>query len=66
MFADSFLDVPRSERSRRGYATLISFTAEAVVVGALLLTPLLCVRALPRVQWMASLVSPPPPAVATA
>jgi protein TonB len=66
MFADSFLDVPWSERSRRGYATLISFTAEAIVVGALLLTPLLYVRGLPRVQWMASLVSPPPPAVAPA
>ena len=61
MFADSFLDVPWSERSRRSYATLISFTVEALVVGALLLTPLLYVRGLPRVQWMASLVSPPPP-----
>jgi len=66
MFADSFLDVPWNERSRRGCATLISFTVEAFVVGGLLLTPLLYVRGLPRVQWMASLVSPPPPAVAPA
>jgi protein TonB len=61
MFADSFLDVPWSERSRRGSATLISFALEAFLVGALLLTPYFYVRGLPRVQWMASLVSPPPP-----
>ncbi len=65
MFADSLLDVSWSERSRRGYATLISFTLEAFVVGALLLTPFLYVRGLPRVQWMASLVSPPPPPAVT-
>jgi protein TonB len=61
MFADSFLDVPWNDRSRRGYATLISFTLEGLAVGALLLMPLLYVQGLPHVQWMATLVSPPPP-----
>jgi periplasmic protein TonB len=60
MFADSFLDVPWSERSRRGYATMISFTLEAFVVIALLLSPLLYVHGLPRAQWMAAVVAPPP------
>ncbi len=61
MFADSFLDVSWTDRSRRGYATLVSFTAEALLVAALLLVPLLYVHGLPHIQWSAALVSPPPP-----
>ncbi len=61
MFADSVLDVPWTDRSRRGYATLISFALESLVVGGLLLMPVLYLQGLPHVQWMAALVLPAPP-----
>jgi protein TonB len=61
MFADSLLDVSWRDRSRRGYATLISFTLEALAVGALITAPFLYVQGLPRAQWMATLSVPAPP-----
>ncbi len=61
MFADSVLDVPWTDRSRRGYATLLSFVLESLVVGGLLLTPVLYLQGLPHTQWMAALVLPAPP-----
>jgi len=67
MFADSLLQVSQRERSRRGYATLISFTLESLAVGVVLLLPLLYLQGLPQVQMaMLSLpvspVAPLPPA----
>ena len=61
MFADSVLNVPWTDRSRRGYATLISFAVESLVVGGLLLMPILYVQGLPHVQWMGGEVLPAPP-----
>ena len=61
MFADSLLDTSWTDRSRRSYATLISFGIEALAVAALLITPLLYVHGLPQLQWTSSLVAPPAP-----
>lgn len=61
MFADSLLDSPWTDRSRRGWTTLVSFAVQAVAVGSLLLLPLLYTQGLPRLQLMAALVAPSPP-----
>ncbi|HWY56773.1 MAG TPA: energy transducer TonB [Terriglobales bacterium] len=61
MFADSLLDSPWTDRSRRGLTTLVSFAVQSVAVGALLLLPLLYTQGLPQLQLIASLVAPTPP-----
>jgi periplasmic protein TonB len=61
MFADSLLDSPWADRSRRGWTTLVSFTMQAVAVGGLFLLPLLYTQGLPQLQLMAALVVPTPP-----
>src|SRR5277367_4901631 len=61
MFADSLLDSPRADRSRRGWTTLVSFAAQALAAGALLLLPLLYTQVLPQFQLVARLVAPAPP-----
>jgi protein TonB len=58
MFADSFCDSSWADRSLRGWTTLISFAAQAVALGSLLLLPLFFAAGLPRPQWMAHLVAP--------
>ena len=61
MFADSLLENPWAERSRRGWTTLISFAVQAAAVGGLLLLPLLYTQGLPQLQLIAALVAPTPP-----
>ena len=61
MFADSLLENPWADRSRRGWTTLISFAAQAAAVGGLLLLPLLYTQGLPQLQLIAALVAPTPP-----
>jgi periplasmic protein TonB len=61
MFADSLLDTPWTDRSRRGWTTLISFATQACAVGGLLLLPLLYTQGLPQLQSLAWLVAPAPP-----
>jgi len=61
MFADSLLDSPWSERSRRGWTTLASFALQAAASGVLLLLPLLYTQGLPQLQLMSALVAPSPP-----
>ena len=48
MFADSFCDSGWSNRSHRGWTTLVSFALQALAVGCLLLLPLLYTQGLPR------------------
>jgi len=60
MFADSLLDSPRTDRSRRGFSTLVSFAVQALAVGGLLLLPLLYTQGLPKLQ-LARVVAPTPP-----
>jgi len=64
MFADSLLENSWTDRSRRGWTTLVSFAVQAIAVGSLLLLPLLYTQGLPQLQLIAALVapSPPPPA----
>jgi periplasmic protein TonB len=61
MFADSLLDSHWADRSRRGWMTLVSFAAQAVGAGVLLLLPLFYTQVLPQVQLVARLVAPTPP-----
>jgi protein TonB len=61
MFADSLLDSPWADRSRRGWTTLVSFALQAVAVGGLLLLPLLYTQGLPQFQLIFALMAPTPP-----
>ena len=61
MFADSLIDSPWADRSRRGWTTLVSFALQAVGVGSLLLLPLLYPQGLPKLQLIDALVAPTPP-----
>jgi protein TonB len=62
MFADSLLDSPWADRSRRSWTTLVSFAMQAAAVGGLFLLPLLYTQGLPQLQlWDAGLLAPVPP-----
>jgi protein TonB len=61
MFADSLLSSSWSDRSRRGWTTLFSFSLQAAAASVLFLLPLLYTQALPQFQLMAALVAPTPP-----
>ena len=61
MFADSLIDTTWTDRSRRGWTTLVSFAMQAAGLGGLLLLPLLYTQGLPQLQLMSSLVAPAPP-----
>jgi periplasmic protein TonB len=60
MFADSLLASSWSDRSRRGWTTLFSFSLQAGAAGVLFLLPLLYTQGLPQFQLMAALVAPTP------
>jgi periplasmic protein TonB len=61
MFADFLLDSRWADRSRRGWTTLASFTAQAVAAGVLFLLPLFYTQVLPQFQLVSRLVAPSPP-----
>ena len=61
MFADSLLDSPWADRSRRGWTTLASFALQALAVCGLLLLPLLYTQGLPQLQLISVLTDPTPP-----
>jgi protein TonB len=64
MFADSFCDSSWSNRSHRGWTTLVSFALQALAIGCLLFLPLLYTEGLPRLAVLAPVLAPaPPPAV---
>jgi periplasmic protein TonB len=62
MFADSFCDSGWSNRSHRGWTTLVSFGLQALAVGCLLLLPLLYTQGLPRLMLLSPVLAPEPPA----
>ena len=67
MFADSLLDSQGLDRSRRGWATLVSFSVQALAVTCLLIVPLFYTQVLPRLESVSRVISPPigaPPAQA--
>jgi protein TonB len=61
MFADSFCDSGWSNRSHRGWTTLVSFALQALAVGCLLQLPLLYTQGLPRLSLLAPLLLTPAP-----
>jgi len=61
MFADSLLDSPWADRSRRGWSTIASFAAQALGLGMLLMLPLLYTEGLPRLQLVQAIAPPAPP-----
>ena len=64
MFADSLLDSAYGNRSHRGWATLASFAAQALVVCTLLILPLIHPEGLPRLKLLSGIgpiLAPPPP-----
>jgi periplasmic protein TonB len=61
MFADFSTDSEWQNHSHRGWTTLISFAAQAVAVGSLLLLPLFYTEGLPRLAMLAPLLAPAPP-----
>jgi protein TonB len=61
LFSDSLLDMGKSERSRRKFATVFSFTFQCLLIGILLVMPLMFTEALPKHQLLTFLVVPPPP-----
>jgi protein TonB len=62
MFADPFCDTPWAQTSRRGWTTLISFAAQTLGVGVLLLLPLIYNEAIPAIRLSSLLTVPLPPA----
>ena len=63
MFAESFCDSGWSNRSHRGWTTLVSFAIQALAISCLPFLPLLYTQGLPRLALLAPLVAPAPPAV---
>ena len=61
MFADSLLDSALINHSHRGWTTLISFSMQALLVGAALMVPLLYTEGLPSLRLMRQAVIGPPP-----
>jgi periplasmic protein TonB len=62
MFADSLLESPWAERSRRGWTTAVSFAAQMLGLGILLVLPLLDTEVLPALKLIANgaPLAPPP------
>lgn len=60
MFADSFCDSDWANHSHRRWTTLVSFAAQAVVVGCLLLLPMVYTQGLPKLAVLAPLLAPAP------
>jgi protein TonB len=70
MFAESLLESPWNDLSRRGWSTAASFALQSLGLGILLMLPLLYTEALPKFQLTESLAPPasspgPPPAMET-
>lgn len=64
MFADLSPDSVWSNRSHRGWTTLVSFSLQALAVGCLLVLPLLYTEGLPKLAMLAPLLVPAPAPVA--
>ena len=57
MFADCMLETSRTQRSRRGWTTLISFGLEVLAIGLLLLLPLWKTVGLPKARVVSTPIS---------
>jgi periplasmic protein TonB len=61
LFSDSLLGRSKSERNRRKFATVFSFTFQCLLIAVLLVIPLMFTEDLPRQQLLRFLVAPQPP-----
>ncbi len=61
MFADSFCETHRSSRIQRARASLLSFTAQGIAIGILLLVPLFYSQGIPQIFSFSPLVVPAAP-----
>lgn len=62
MFEDSLLESAHRFKTRRGATTALSVALQSIVLGALVLLPLIYTEALPRMQMLGTLPTPPPAA----
>lgn len=62
MFEDSLIESGGKLKTKRGATTSASFLFQLGLMVVLVLMPLLFTQALPKTQFMTSLVAPPPPA----
>lgn len=63
MFADPFCEFPWATSSRRAWTTLMSFGAQIIGLGMLLMLPLFYTERLPALRWMTAPISTPAPRV---
>jgi periplasmic protein TonB len=61
LFSDSLLESAAPERTRRSFATTVSFAFQCVLIGLMLIVPLMFTEALPTQQLLTFLIAPPPP-----
>jgi protein TonB len=61
LFTDVLLESSGFQRRRRGFAAIISFTFQCLLLALALIVPLMFTEALPRQQLLAFLVAPTPP-----
>ncbi|HXW89845.1 MAG TPA: energy transducer TonB [Terriglobales bacterium] len=61
LFSDTLLDLGKSDRNRRRFATVFSFTLQCLLIAGLLIIPLMFTEDLPRQQLLTFLVAPLPP-----
>jgi periplasmic protein TonB len=61
LFSNSLLESDKQEKKRREFATMLSFTFQCLLIGALLVIPLMFTETLPKQQLLTFLVAPPPP-----
>jgi len=61
MFEDSLIESGNKLKTKRLATSIISFFAQFLLLGVLILIPLIYTEALPKTQLMTFLVAPPPP-----
>jgi protein TonB len=61
MFEDSLIESGGKLSTKRGGTTTVAFLFQIALIGVLVLIPLLFTEALPKAQFLATLVAPPPP-----
>jgi periplasmic protein TonB len=61
MFEDSLIESGGKLGTKRGGTTTLAFVFQMALIGVLVLIPLLFTEALPKAQFLATLVAPPPP-----
>ena len=61
MFEDSLIESGNKLKTKRWGTSTVAFLFQMALIGVLVLIPLLFTEALPKAQFLATLVAPPPP-----